>query len=237
MDEEDLVRWLEKKCDPGEIHLKKDLPRFCSIADERDFRDPNSVFCGLGERISDHPFWRRVEELLNEIPDSQWPTLKKKLRKESKSKSSDRYWSQFFCMLNEIFAYDWLLQNGATDIEFITGKGQPDLKANWNGEVFLEVKTILESDRSLKIWKQPSRPLTVSNKLSPDRKQKISTHYEKAKKQLDRRIIASTRQAYVFFVYETDVDQDTDPELGSDIMDYLESIEDPKYEIMLLRKW
>ena len=100
---------------------------------------------------------KKLEESLQLLDEKSWETLKSKIiRKHGNEGRSDlRGHSALFCTINEAEGYRWLKELGMTSIYFIPDetKGRsPDLQAiTVDGAIaLLEVKTILESEASLK---------------------------------------------------------------------------------------
>lgn len=120
-------------------------------------QDPNQAgayFKDFDNSIRDEPSKKRVwlerEQAWQKLAPDAWAFLKDKAQRYLTVKDSKgRGWQQLFDIINEAYAYNFLKDDGCSNIQFIPSspRRSPDLKAEKNGcTVLCEVKTINISD-------------------------------------------------------------------------------------------
>jgi hypothetical protein len=108
------------------------------------------------DALSQNQQWRSLfktyDRVLDTLDDPSWAILKAKASEKFKANTVDRGKHQFFDVLNESFAYRYLLQRGASGVVCLPeskqkGQKTPDFSFIENGKkLYCEVKTINISD-------------------------------------------------------------------------------------------
>lgn len=133
-------------------------------------------------------FYLKYEKALSEMPTSERDYILQRLLSYTK-RHKVLGWHQFYDVLVEVEAYQYLLDVGAKNVTFIKEKGCPDLEANMgNGTLLLEVKNIHNSlDESSYLIESVTNPKarTVGTDIPDGLINKINSDIEKAKSQLD----------------------------------------------------
>ena len=134
--------------------FRNELPRVYEIRDL--IQDPNQAdayfkdFDNSIREPSKNRVWLEREQAWQKLDPDAWAFLKDKAQRYLTVKDSNgRGWQQLFDILNEAYAYNFLKDDGCSNVKFIqeSSLSSPDLKAEKDGcKVLCEVKTINISD-------------------------------------------------------------------------------------------
>lgn len=143
--------------------FRNEMPRVFELRDLIDDpSNPNAYFQdfdkALGEHPSKHLLWAPREKAFQRLASEAWEFLKQEVKPYvSKRNDNGRAFQQFVSALNMVPAYNFLLDEGCTDIHFIPrskkdGIESPDIEARLgNQRVICEVKTLgISEDEALR---------------------------------------------------------------------------------------
>lgn len=191
------------------------MSRFNDIIQKIEQRCPNDWWITATKKHvqEDHPFDPRYKEIISKynkaldcLDSESFSILKNKIcmnfRGEKEQISGGRGKHQMFDLMNEAFAYEFLLNRGARNVRFLQEKNEnktPDIKFERCGSVgYCEVKTIHISDKQLKFYKNQinSDPFIAYGRLNEQFFKKLSNTLDTAQNQLK-----STNRVDHFFIY------------------------------------
>jgi hypothetical protein len=167
-----------------------------------------------------------LEKTLSKLDAESWERLCAKTLSAVNADHRFRRYQQLFNHLNEAKGYEFLLDQGYTEIEFIqpSRSESPDLRAiRLSSTANLEVKTINESNENLgpdALWK--TEAVSVPRNLSTEFKSKIVSTIEQARRQLNSYPSAVDRKI-VFLIIRLDHGQKTAWHLYSELKQFVAS--------------
>ena len=135
--------------------FRNELPRVYELRELiQSANQADAYFEDFDNSIRDEPCKKRVwlerEQAWQKLDPDAWTFLKDKAQRYLTVKNSNgRGWQQLFDILNEAYAYNFLKDDGCSNVQFIqeSSLSSPDLKAEKNEcKVLCEVKTINISD-------------------------------------------------------------------------------------------
>lgn len=159
-----------------------------------DRSDSSAYFQNFDDSVRYEPFkaevWLAREREFQRLDSESWNFLKSELRPYLTSRHASRGWQQLISILNQAYAYNYLLDEGCSSIKFIpraSGNGikTPDLSGILNGkQVLCEVKTIniseVESNR-----RNNGGILSSTDSLTSGFFTKLKFDLDQAKKQME----------------------------------------------------
>ena len=175
--------------------FRSDMPRVYELQDLiADRSAPEAYFQSFDISVRDEPekmkSWRARERAFQRLDPAAWVFLKGEAQRYlTKPNSSGRGYQQLISMLNQAWAYNYLVDIGCQRLAFIpsgTSNGQetPDLKGEVDGRrVLCEVKTIGVSDEEAARRKSHGAGSTVST-LAPGFFNKLTCTLLKAGSQM-----------------------------------------------------
>jgi hypothetical protein len=185
-------------------------------------------------------FYERLDLWISSIPAGQKEIFERKISQVHHKRDRRRYrdWEKLFDTFNESFGFYILRDKYACEqIEFFEQDGKaPDLHAT-QGEThyYLECKTINHSQEERASWHNEDSNLPCIDGLPSTLEKKIKSVYQNAKTQLDAAPKHPEMKYLVTMVISIDHQISGFPDSEANMcLDYLNSIEDPKYFIEFL---
>lgn len=177
--------------------------------------DPNCYFQGFERSLDLSSAMRaRFDDLshaLQRLDENAWRALKGNAEPYLCVKHQWRGWHQLFNVLNEAYAYCYLLDTGCHDVQFIprakpTRNKTPDVMGQQReGAVLCEVKTLNVSDYEITARKSFAvRDGTQLCTLSPEFFKKLSSDLERAASQLRSYLCDAVIRRIVYAVINFD---------------------------------
>jgi len=174
----------------SKLMFRQEMPRVYELKDLSDdssarFHDFDSK---LGEGTVRRKTWLAREHEFQRLDEAAWQFLKQEAQPYlTVNDTKGRGWQQFMDILNQVRAYNHLVDLGCSGVQFIptkTGQQTPDLEGELYGrKVLCEVKTINISDKEvLERGKNEVRGST--NKLEDLFLKKLISTLEKARGQM-----------------------------------------------------
>jgi hypothetical protein len=135
----------------------------------------NSYFQNFEESLIEmpdkHRVWAFYGRKLAVLAEGDWTILKKKVVPRFRAPDTERHWQTAIDLLNESFAYDYLLKKGCKAVELVPEtncRKTPDVCATYkSSRVVCEVKTKNRSDKSLEDHFH-GRSFVIEDKISSE---------------------------------------------------------------------
>lgn len=174
---------------------RKEMPRVYELQDLiYDRSAPAAYFQNFDESVHEYPekrkTWLGREKVLQRLDQQSWKFLKDEAKPYLTSRdTSGRGHQQLISILNQAFAYTYLIDEGCSDVAFIPrsevpGRETPDLKGRLNNrKVLCEVKSIGISDDEA-IRRQNGGAGSTKNALGMGFLNKLTSNLRKAKCQM-----------------------------------------------------
>lgn len=190
---------------------RKELPRVYELIDLiEDRAAPNAYFQNFESdfRVARQmrQVWRAREAELDKLDKKAWDFLKDEARPYLTQRDPRRGWSQLISTLNQARAYAHLQDIGCSNLRFIRrrSKKTPDLEADLNGgKILCEVKTIHISDSEASA-RRSGDPRMNSNQLAGEFFDKLRSHLEGAKRQMEAYEGSGCARRMVFVIINFD---------------------------------
>jgi hypothetical protein len=187
----------------AEDWFASNFPRLFELYERSNKDEPKNYFnfkelfpiAYLGKQA----YWE-IERVISRLDSTAWERLSKKTLASVTADDPSRRYHQLFNHLNEARGYTYLLDEGYSRIEFIedpTGKSADLVGTNDGSTALLEVKTVNQSDKDIRIEALGNnKAIKVDPLISEKFKTRIKRSIKNARKQLysykqrvDRKIV------------------------------------------------
>lgn len=217
----------------------EEFPHLFQIFKISDVDHPDNFFSRMGSErksrlaVASYKSWenrlsRLSENAFKDISGRAAPCV------TLRDKKMGRHWSALFEVLNEAKGYEFLLDEGYSNIRFIprSKKESPDIRAQWDcSEAVLEVKTIWRSDFDLSMRRNGKVQSSICE-LPAGFKSKVIDDYKKATSQCHSIISTSVTRRICYFCIDLDLIVAMEGSNQNVLERFMRSIEQPDVEII-----
>jgi len=221
------------------MNWSEEFPHLYQIYKLSDINHPDNYFSHMDSECKSSlavESYRKWQSRLSRLSEDSFIDLSVRVapRVTNRDKERNRYWSALFEILNEAKGYEFLLDEGYSNIRFIPpqkNEKTPDIWAQKEGdEAVLEVKTIWRSDSDLP--QRFEKVQTAIYELPEGFKNQIVNNYKKAIEQCHSFKDRNITRRICYFCIDLDLVVAMEESNLNVIENFMRSIEKPDVEIV-----